>query len=251
MHRVVTPENVAFEFERAALPARALAWAIDVLAMIALAAIALRLVSLLGAAGGFATALGFVVIFAIQWGYSAISEWALSGQTLGKRIVGLRVLDERGLRIGFVQAVVRNLVRTVDFLPGAYLIGGTCALLDPKGRRLGDLAAGTIVVRERRAPAPAAIVPPSERHNTFVRDPGVALAARRITPPERDAMIALGLRRERLPIAIRHELFGRLADHLEARLGVPRPAFFSPEKYVLNLTAVVLGATDESARRGP
>lgn len=246
MHRVVTPENVAFEFERAALPARALAWGIDVLAMVGLAMIGLRLVSMLGAAGGFASAIGFVVIFAIQWGYFAISEWALAGQTLGKRIVGLRVLDARGLRIGLVQAVVRNLVRTVDFLPGFYLVGGTSALLDAQGRRLGDLAAGTIVVRERRAPAPASIVPASERHNSFLSDPAVALAARRITPPERDAMIALGLRRERLPIAVRHELFARLADHLEQRLGIARPSFFSPERYVLNLTAALLVASRET-----
>ena len=67
----------------------------------------------------------------------------------------------------------------------------------------------------------------------------------RIAPLEREAMIGLSLRRERLPLAVRHELFGRLAAHLESRLGVPRPPFFSEEKYVLNLTAVVLasGAT--------
>lgn len=242
--RVRTPENVTFEFELAAIPARAAAWVLDVLAMIALIMIAMKIVESFALAGGFASAVGLVAVFVVQWGYGALSEWALGGQTIGKRILGLRVLDERGLRITFVQAVVRNLVRTVDFLPGFYLVGGVSALLDGRGRRLGDLAAGTIVVRERRAPTPAAIVPAAERHNTFVHDPAVVLAARRITAPERDAMIALGLRRERLPLAVRHELFGRLADHLERRLGVARPSFFSPEKYVLNLTAVVLGRTD-------
>ncbi len=124
IHRVRTPENVSFEFELAAIPARAMAWTLDVFAMLALIMIAMKVVSVFGAAGGFANALAFVAIFLVQWGYGALSEWALGGQTVGKRIVGLRVLDERGLRITFVQAVVRNLVRTVDFLPGFYLVGG-------------------------------------------------------------------------------------------------------------------------------
>lgn len=237
-----TPENVTFEFELAGIGARALAWLIDVMVMGAILLAAAQIVTpLSNALGGFANAIFFVIVFAVQWWYGAILEWWWGGQTVGKRLVGLRALSERGVRLSFVQAVIRNLVRIVDLLPGLYLVGGTAALVDTHRRRLGDLAAGTIVVRERQTPAPTAVVPASERYNSFVDDPSVALAVRRITAPERDAMVSLSLRRERLPLAVRRELFARLAGHLEKRIGVQRPSYFSEEKYVLNLTAVALG----------
>lgn len=238
---VRTPENVTFQFELARVGSRALAWVVDVLVMAVLTVGVLRVAgAVVPVAGGFAEALVYVAVFLIQWWYSALLEWWWGGQTIGKRLVGLRTLSERGLRIDFAQAVIRNLVRMVDLLPGLYLVGGLSTLLDPHGRRLGDLAAGTIVVRERRTPAPSAVVPPSERYNSFVDDPAIALAVRRITAPEREAMVSLSLRREQLPLPVRRELFAQLAAHLEERLGVPRPPFFSEEKYVLNLTAVAL-----------
>lgn len=236
-----TPEGVTFEFELARTGSRAVAWLVDLVVMGALISVAVQVgSSALPVAGGFAQALILVVVFLVQWWYSALLEWWWGGQTLGKRLVGLRTLTDQGLRISFVQAVVRNLVRIVDLLPALYLVGGVSALLDPHGRRLGDLAAGTVVVRERRAPAPTAVVPPSERYNSFVEDPAIGLAVRRITAPERDAMASLSLRRDQLPVSVRKDLFERLAAHLERRLGVAKPPHFSAEKYVLNLTAVAL-----------
>jgi uncharacterized RDD family membrane protein YckC len=237
-----TPENVSFEHELAALGSRALAWVIDLVAIIGLilgASIALS--STLSRLGGLGTAVQLIVVFLIQWGYGAVLEWGFHGKTLGKAILGLRTVSDRGLRITFLEAAIRNLVRTVDFLPVVYGVGGATALLDPKGRRLGDLAAGTVVVQERRAPRPASFLPPSERHNTFASDPAVLLAARRITPPEREILVALCLRREQLPISVRHELFEDLAAHLSDRLGLPRPPFFSAEKFAVQLAAIVLG----------
>lgn len=237
-----TPENVTFEFELAGVGSRALAWAIDVLVMLALILTAAKLIEpLTPVLGGFAQALLYVAIFLVQWWYGTLLEWWWGGQTIGKRIVGLRALSKNGVRMDFMQATVRNFVRVIDLLPGIYLVGGLSTLLDSQNRRLGDLAAGTVVIQERRAPAPTRVVPASERYNTFVDDPAIALAVRRITAPERDAMVGLSLRRERLPLPVRRDLFARLAEHLEARLSVPRPHFFSEEKYVLNLTAVALG----------
>ncbi|MEM9195437.1 MAG: RDD family protein [Myxococcota bacterium] len=245
LYTIHTPENVKFEFELAGLGARGLAWFIDVLVMVGLILATSCVVSVLGQVSqGLAMALLSIGVFLVQWWYSAILEWRWGGQTIGKRVFGLRTLRVDGVRITFFQAVIRNLIRVVDILPALYLVGAVSSFLDPHRRRLGDLAAGTIVVRERRSPRPSAVVPPSERYNTFVNDPAVALAARRITPPERDAMVALGLRREELPLSVRKELFKDLSQHLEARLGVPRPPFFSEEKYVLNLTAVVLGLSE-------
>lgn len=246
---VHTPENVEFEFELASVGTRAMAWTIDVVVMTLLIVFSSILITILATGlGDFAVALLFIVVFLVQWWYGALLEWLWAGRTVGKRVVGLRVIDERGLRIGFVQAVVRNLVRVVDLLPALYLVGGVGVLLDGRARRLGDIAAGTLVVRERTAPRPAQLVRAAERHNTFLADASVRAAARQVTAPERDAMIALGLRRERLPLHVRAELFERLAAHLERRLDVARPSFFTPEKYVLNLTAVVL-APAESDRR--
>jgi uncharacterized RDD family membrane protein YckC len=240
-YRIRTPENVTFELELAGLASRGMAWVIDMLVMGALilfSTVALMLASTV--LGDLAIAAQILTMFLIVWWYSASLEWWWRGQTIGKRVVGLRTLQEDGLPITFLQAVVRNLVRIVDLLPLAYLVGATGALLDRHGRRLGDLAAGTIVVRERRAPPPSAVVPRTERYNTFIEDPAVAHAIRRITAPERDAMVALGLRREALPLPLRRRLFARMAAHLSGRLGMERPAFFSEEKFVLNLTAAML-----------
>ena len=242
MHYVIrTPENVTFGFEVAGVAVRGVAWCIDMCVMGALVFTAAQLVGTLSSVtGGFADALLFVAVFSVQWWYAALLEWGWGGQTIGKRLCGIRTISEQGVGVSFVQAVVRNLVRVVDLLPGLYLVGGLSALLDRHGRRLGDLAAGTLVVHERRAWVPASIVPPSERYEGFVDDPAVRLAMRRVTAPERDVMVRLSHRREQLPLDTRRALFDRLAAHLEMRLGLERPAHLTSEKFVLNLTFVVL-----------
>ena len=250
LHSIRTPENVVFEFELAGVAARALAWTLDLLAIGALISVATVLATLFGLVlAGFAKALYFVLAFAIQWGYGALLEWRWSGQTFGKRVVGLRVLSFYGTPIGFGQAAVRNLLRTVDILPAGYLVGGVTALCDRSTRRLGDIAAGTVVVRARQATRPAAITAPVDRYNSFARDANIAHAARAVTAPERDAMLGLSLRREELPLAVRHDLFARLATHLENRLGIRRPAYFSAERFVLNLAAIALDRDADPAPR--
>ncbi len=248
MLAIVTPENVRFEFWLAGLASRAAAWVIDLLVMSALTTLVLVIVSVAGVLlGGVAAAIYFVLAFLIQWGYGALCEWGWAGQTVGKRVVGIRVLQLSGTRITLLQALVRNLVRVVDLMPALYLAGGACALLDTRGRRLGDLAAGTVVVRQRRTPRPSAVVAQVDRYNSFIHDPLVVHQGTRVTAPERDAMVSLALRREQLPLPVRHALFAKLARHLETRLGVPRPEYFSEERFVLNLTAVVLGLQSDPA----
>ncbi len=241
LYSIRTPENVSFDFELAGLGSRALAWGIDVLVMGALTGVAFLCAKLFGVVfAGLARALYLVFAFAIQWGYGALLEWRLGGQTIGKRLVGLRVLALQGTTITFAQAALRNLVRAVDILPALYLVGGCSATLDKYGRRLGDLAAGTLVVRQRSSPRPAAVLASVDRYNSFSHDQTLAHAAQRITAPERDAMIGLAVRRESLPVVVRYALFSKLAGHLERRLGVPRPDHLSEERFVLNLTAIIL-----------
>jgi uncharacterized RDD family membrane protein YckC len=237
---------VAFHFELAGIGARALASAVDALVMMLTLGVVGALLSIVGIAfSGLAMALYFVAAFAVQWGYAAGFELAY-GRTLGKRVAGIRVVQQNGLPITAAQAAIRNLVRIVDMLPALYLAGVVSALLDARGRRLGDLAAGTVVVRARRAQLPSAVLAPVERHNSFIRDPSVVQACSRVTAPERDAMLGLALRREQLPLAVRHALFGKLSAHLEQRLGLPRPSYLSEERFVLNLAAVALGPVPDT-----
>ena len=92
------------------------------------------------------------------WGYFVFFEVIWHGQTPGKRWVGLRVIKEGGYPLGFVDSVIRNVVRLADFLPAYYMLGAIVMFIDPRSRRLGDLAAGTLVVRERREFTPASLV---------------------------------------------------------------------------------------------
>ena len=79
--------------------------------------------------------------------YAVVSEWVWRGQTVGKRLMGLRVVDARGLRLEPSQVIVRNLMRLLDALPALYLVGGIACVFSRHRQRLGDLAAGTVVVR--------------------------------------------------------------------------------------------------------
>jgi uncharacterized RDD family membrane protein YckC len=91
-----------------------------------------------------------LVTFAIAWGYFILFEWLGNGQTLGKRMFGLRVIADDGSPAGFTAVLVRNLVRVVDFLPGFYGLGLLAIVVSSRSQRLGDLAAGTFVVRAPR-----------------------------------------------------------------------------------------------------
>ena len=157
-HAVLTPEYVEFRFVLAGLYSRFLAWLLDALIV---AGCTIAVVMALGMAGmaapGFASAVGFVLYFLVDWGYGIALETIWSGQTVGKRVMGLRVIQQSGVRIGFYHAALRNLARPVDRLPFFYLVGGLTALLSGSHQRLGDMLAGTIVVRERRLKAPSAL----------------------------------------------------------------------------------------------
>ncbi len=250
VHQVETPEYVVFDFELAGLASRALAWGIDALVM---GALSFGLLLFAGIAGvvlrGFAVAVYFAAVFVLQFGYFAVLEWARQGQTVGKRVVGLRVMRLGGGRVGFYEAMVRNLLRVLDSLPVTYLAGAGTVLASRRRQRLGDLLAGTVVVRESRRPLPAGILPEGARYNSLVEDRRALAAARaRVTPALREILVSLALRREEIAVEARMGLFGRLAGYLED-LGVPRPAALSDERFVLGATAAVLGDTAVSAAR--
>lgn len=249
-HRVETPEYVVFDFELAGLASRGAAWAIDAAIMSAiLGALGIASAILGLAVPGLAGAILLAAIFLVQWGYFATFEWAWRGQTPGKRALGLRVILDSGVRMGLHHALSRNLLRILDGQPFAYLVGAAAFLLGRRRQRLGDLLAGTVVVRERRRPVPSAVVPPEERYNSFLEDPRALAAARAaVSPALREVMTGLALRRDELATEARLDLFLRLAERLRA-LGVPRPRALSDERFVLNATAAVLGDDPRTSAR--
>lgn len=99
-------------------------------------------------------AIGTVIIFVVNFFYDVLFETLASGRTPGKRAAGIRVVRTGGGPVRFVTSAIRNIVRIVDYLPAGYAVGIISVLVTSKNQRLGDLAAGTLVVRERKERAP-------------------------------------------------------------------------------------------------
>jgi uncharacterized RDD family membrane protein YckC len=104
-----------------------------------------------GAGANAAAAIYAVVAFLFFWGYDVAFEVLASGRTPGKRWNGLRVVRSGGQPIGFLASATRNLLRLIDWLPSFYLVGIISVFATAKNQRLGDIVAGTVVLRERRA----------------------------------------------------------------------------------------------------
>lgn len=152
---IPTPEGVEVRLTLAGLGSRFVSAIVD--AMIQ-AAVLLGLGLVLGganifgvASGGIAIAIYVVLAFLVVFGYDVFFEVLAGGRTPGKRLNGLRVVRSGGHPIGFLSSAVRNALRLVDILPGAYLVGCASILVTPRNQRIGDLVADALVVRERRA----------------------------------------------------------------------------------------------------
>jgi uncharacterized RDD family membrane protein YckC len=163
---ISTPDHVELKFEFAGLGSRFAAYLIDflflfllmllvgVVALLAGVVSSTSLKSIFAGESGWATSWGVAVlivfVFLINWGYYVFFEGLRRGSTPGKRRLGIRVIRQDGLPVGFREAALRNLVRAADMLPPpCYLLGGLIIHLDPLGRRLGDMVAGTFVVVEK------------------------------------------------------------------------------------------------------
>jgi uncharacterized RDD family membrane protein YckC len=155
---IPTPEGVELELVLAGVGSRLVSSIVDGL-LKAVILLALFIVSGVFAPdeSGFFLALLIIAAFVVFWGYDVAFETLGSGRTPGKRAAGLRVVRLGGEPVGFLASAVRNLLRIIDMQPGfLYAVGAVTILFSQRNQRLGDLAAGTLVVRERRAPLPFA-----------------------------------------------------------------------------------------------
>jgi len=155
--QIDTPENVTFDYDVAGIGSRFLAALVDTLLILLLQVIVFgTLILLAGMDGLFSSdaptwmvAILSLVAFVFFWGYYIFFEILWNGQSPGKRLVGLRVIRVDGTPVTAVEVVIRNLVRLIDLLPTAYGVGVVTMFVNDKSRRLGDLAAGTVVVHDR------------------------------------------------------------------------------------------------------
>ena len=157
-YSIETPEGVSLELSPAGLIVRFLAWIIDFLVRVA---IYLALSMSLPFLGDFGIGLFLLALFLVEWFYPVLFEVYRRGQTLGKSAMGIKVLQDSGIPVSWSASLIRNLLRVVDFLPIFYGFGIVSMLLTRDFKRLGDLAAGTLVVYAD--PPRAAVVLPSVR----------------------------------------------------------------------------------------
>jgi uncharacterized RDD family membrane protein YckC len=205
LQAVELAEGVEVRLRVAGPLARILAYGLDLLiCIVAVAGLALGL-SLAGLVIGERVGQGLLLLgsFLITWWYPVWFEAGKHGATPGKRALGLRVVQPTGVPITFGQAVVRNFLRVVDLLPAPTGgVGVAACLATRRFQRLGDLAAGTVVIYDRRSFDPT---PPAVPHPAAAQPPPVALR-----PEEARALLAFRDRARDWPEARRRELAAHL-----------------------------------------
>jgi len=239
---VETPEHVELYFALASVGNRFLACTIDhiiQLLMIFFILLGVQFFDLSLTALGTRLGLNWVIAvviliaFIIGFGYFAIFETVWSGQTLGKRWMRLRVVRQDGRPISFYEAMIRNLVRLVDMMPfPSYFVGIASIFFSQEYRRLGDYAAGTVVIKERSTEAPSFSElfesdQKLELHGTNESAAVVSIstyALRLISREEMKAVDAFLQRRARLETQRRQFLASRIAAPLMAKLQLPTNA---------------------------
>lgn len=243
LHEVLTTEKVPFTYRVAGLGARSLAWLVDTLCIavfyLAGACFLAFLPSRYGDRPGLAGALIVIWNFCLTWAYYLFFEWLWSGQTPGKRLVGLRVIQWRGTAISFHQSAIRNLVRVADALPFFYAVGFVVAWCNRENRRLGDLFADTLVVHVERKAKPIQALTEAATEADRARLGLLRQRLSQLTRDQKETLIDLSLRRDQLRPAERARLFRAAVTYLRERLDLAPQEFESDEKFVLQLAAIL------------
>ncbi|MEY2421539.1 MAG: hypothetical protein QOI95_1606 [Acidimicrobiaceae bacterium] len=238
MRGVVTPDAVVLEFEIAGVASRSLAQIVDLGVRFGL----LYALAIVAAAFGTASnstpaiVLLFVGLFLIVFGYPAILEARWNGQTVGKRVLGLRVVTVEGAPVRFRHASIRSLLQVVDFFLPPVGVSATCvALLNRRNQRLGDVFAGTIVLRERTGaafPVPVSF-PPMHGFELYAR----SLDVGGVSPEQYAVVRSFLLRVAILTPAARSHLGIRLANVVALSMHHTPPAQVTPETFLVSVAA--------------
>jgi uncharacterized RDD family membrane protein YckC len=248
---IVTPEGVQFGLPLAGPVVRLLAWAVDSLLIFAGISAALRVLAVLQAINpDWYAAAATLAYFVISIGYGILFEWRWSGQTPGKRVMHLRVVDAQALKLTFHQIAIRNLLRFVDALPLLYLVGGAAVLLSRDAQRLGDMAAGTAVIRKSEFQPLDPVLFAIGKYNTLLAYPHVVTVLRQKAAPElvEVALQALGRRHELTPEA-QVDIFRALGSRFRDVVKIPEEAMstLTDEQFVRNVLQVVAGTSKKPA----
>jgi uncharacterized RDD family membrane protein YckC len=231
---IKTPEFVSLQFQSAGLGSRTAAFIIDQLILMTVnILIVLGLFLFLYDLDrlffmteflSFPIAITIIILFILNWGYFFFLEYFSGGKTLGKRIIGIRVIQENGHSITLLSSFIRNLLRIIDSLPANYLIGILMIFFHAKNKRIGDLVAGTIVVHERKAKK-------KRKVSALEREIGIRGLTKKDLVVEEWAFRALGQKEWnlvktycnrilQLPLAEREQLTNEIADILFPKIGI-------------------------------
>jgi uncharacterized RDD family membrane protein YckC len=244
---IETPEQVDLRFNVAGIGSRFVALLLDMLAIfavylieffgvLALASSAPRIggAANLDTAGKWFIAVLIFFQFLLYWGYFALFEAFWHGQTLGKRVMKLRVIKDSGRQITFFEALARNLLRIIDYLPVLYLVGVITMLCNKRNKRLGDFAAGTLVIHERMDEQPllyqtsTTILPPTVLSTPTPWQQGVpalfpADAIARLSTQDLLIIDTFFARMLDLPMETRAAMAYRISGQMAAKMGQPLP----------------------------
>jgi uncharacterized RDD family membrane protein YckC len=242
-----TPEGISFTQHLAGPVTRFLAFSID-LAAITLISGTLSQVLLLAAIVNpdFALAARAIFYFVVSVGYSILLEWNWRGQTLGKRVLKIRVVDAEGFRLQPAQIVIRNLLRVVDLLPAFYAVGGISCAVSPKYQRLGDFAANTVVIYTASEKIPDLEMLFRGTYNSLRIHVHLAAQLRKsIAPGEARLALEAVARRAEFEPKSRLELYRQLAQHLRSIVAFPEGSLegMTDEQYVRNIVDLVYRPT--------
>ena len=249
---IETPELVSIELPLAGIGSRFIAILVDslilgaaLIILIFLAAFILPALSLLGPkSASWGLGIFLLILFLLFWGYFALFEAFNNGRTPGKRVARIRVIHQSGRGINFVEALARNLVRIIDYMPGFYGVGIAAMFMSRQSQRLGDMVAGTLVVREREVEAPmwgestsrtltaAALAPNSPIPPPHLRVVLPAPALARLTPSDLEVLEGFFSRRLDMDLTTRSILAGRIASALCAKSGLTIPPEISVETFL-------------------
>jgi uncharacterized RDD family membrane protein YckC len=227
---ISTPDGIELSLALAGAGSRFIAAVIDIAVQGVLILLALLATSgLLG--GGLGEALFAMALFAALYLYNILFEVLAAGRTLGKRVTHLRVVRSEGAPVDLPASAIRNLVRLIDLLPGAYLIGLISILMTERNQRLGDLAAGTLVIREQRTGASA------EQLGAGQAPTAAGWDVSAVTREELAAVRRFLGRREDLDRRARIELAHQLEQGLRRKVA-GAPPMSDPERFLETLALV-------------